>query len=74
MKSLKQFLGNVTDFDALIFRSERGRPFLETTILSQGLLPTLRALGLPRAVSMPSVESAIGDGNVLARIRLCIVR
>ncbi len=47
MKSLKQFLGNATDSDALVFRSKRGGPLLETTILSQCLHPALRALGLP---------------------------
>ncbi len=49
MKSLKQFLGNATDSDALVFRSKRGGPLLETTILSQCLHPALRALGLPRS-------------------------
>jgi integrase len=48
MKSLKQFLGNALDSDALVFRSKRGGPLLETTILSQCLHPALRALGLPR--------------------------
>jgi len=46
MKSLKQFLGNATDSDALVFRSKRGGPLLGTTILSQCLHPALRALGL----------------------------
>ena len=48
MKSLKQFLGNAMDSDALVFRSKRGGPLLETTILSQCLHPALRALGLPK--------------------------
>jgi integrase len=34
--------------EALVFRSQRGGPLLETTILSQGLYPTLKALGLPQ--------------------------
>jgi integrase len=49
MKSLKQFLGNALDSDALVFRSKRGGPLLETTILSQCLHPALGALGLPRS-------------------------
>jgi hypothetical protein len=75
MKSLKQFLGNATDSDALVFRSKRGGPLLETTILSQCLHPALRALGLPRgADSMRSAEDATVDGNLLALIPLSIVR
>jgi len=46
MRSLRQFLGNATDPDALIFRSKQGRPLLETTILNQGLYPALKALNL----------------------------
>jgi integrase len=49
MESLKRFLGNTTDSDALVFRSKQGGPLLETTILSQGLHPALRALALPRS-------------------------
>ena len=50
MKCLKQFLaGNAADTNALVFRSKRGGPLLETTILSQCLHPALRALGLPRS-------------------------
>jgi integrase len=48
MKGLRQFLGNATDHNALVFRSQRGGPLLETTILSQCLHPAARALGLPR--------------------------
>ena len=49
MQALKQFLGNTTGPDALVFHSQRGGPLLGTTILSQCLHPALKALGLPRA-------------------------
>jgi integrase len=49
MRSLRQYLGNATDPDALVFRSKRGGPLLETTILSQGLHPALEALGMERS-------------------------
>jgi len=48
MKALKKFL-EVTQSDALVFRSKRGGPLLETTILSQCLYPALNALGLPKS-------------------------
>jgi integrase len=47
MRELKRFIG--TTADSLVFRSQRGGPLLETTVLSQCLHPALRALGLPRA-------------------------
>ena len=47
-ESLKQFLGNAVDSRALVFRSRRGGPLLETTILNQCLYPALKTLGLPR--------------------------
>ena len=50
MERLKQFLEwYPAPGDALIFRSERGRPLLETTILNQGLYPALKALSLNQA-------------------------
>ena len=49
MRGLRQYVGNATDSDALVFRSKRDRPLLETTILNQGLHPTLLALGLERS-------------------------
>ena len=49
MQALRQFLGNASDPDALVFHSQRGGPLLQTTILSQCLHPALKALGLPRA-------------------------
>ena len=50
MQSLRQFVvGRTADADALVFRSQRGGPLLETTILSQCLHPALKVLGLPRS-------------------------
>jgi integrase len=49
MQALRQFVGKVTDPDALVFKSKRGGPLLETTILSQCLHPALKALGPPRS-------------------------
>jgi integrase len=57
MKSLKQFVGNATDPTALVFRSKRGGPLLETTILSQCLHPALRALGLIAKERIPCFPS-----------------
>ena len=50
LKCLRQFLAaNGMDTNALVFRSQRGGPLLETTILSQCLHPALKSLGLPRS-------------------------
>jgi len=50
MERLKQFLERYpAPGDALIFRSERDRRLLETTILNQGLYPALKALSLNQA-------------------------
>jgi hypothetical protein len=50
MQCLRQFLGNATDDpNALVFRSRRGGPLLETTILAQCLHPAVKALGMPRS-------------------------
>src|SRR5262249_34394226 len=46
-QELKRFVGTTTTPDALVFRSKRGGPLLETTILNQRLYPALAALGLP---------------------------
>ena len=47
MRTLKQFLRHALP-DQLVFRSVAGGPLLETTILSQGLHPALKALGLTK--------------------------
>src|SRR5262245_39639518 len=54
-QELKRFVGTTTTPDALVFRSKRGGPLLETTILNQCLYPALAALGLPKGVSTDSV-------------------
>jgi integrase len=48
MASLKRFL-DVADSDALVFHSKGGKPPLETTILNQGLYPTMKALSIKQA-------------------------
>jgi hypothetical protein len=63
MRELRRFVGTATDPDALVFRSKRGGPLLETTILSQCLHPALRSLGLPRAGFHASAEDATDVGN-----------
>jgi integrase len=49
MQALKRFIENLSEPNMLVFRSKRGGPLLETTILNQGLHPALRALGVERA-------------------------
>jgi integrase len=49
MRTLKQLLAGGPRAEELVFRSKRGGPLLETTILNQGLYPALKALGLPQA-------------------------
>jgi integrase len=49
MWELRRFLVNASNPNALVFHLERGGPLLETTILSQGLYPALKALGLKQA-------------------------
>jgi integrase len=47
MQALRQLLGTSLP-DELIFRTRRGGPLLQTTVLNQGLYPALKALGLPK--------------------------
>jgi integrase len=49
MHRLRQFVAHDSDSDALVFRSRRRGPLLETTILSQGLYPALEALQITQA-------------------------
>ncbi|SRR5216683_3531590 len=51
IESLKRFLETypAPSSDALVFRSKRGGPLLETTVLNQGLYPALEALNLKKA-------------------------
>ena len=49
MREFKKFMGTTAaNRNALVFRSKRGKPLLETNILNQGLYPVLEALGLPK--------------------------
>jgi len=48
MRKLKHLLVGRPNAETLVFRSKRGGPLLETTILNQGLYPALKALGLPQ--------------------------
>jgi integrase len=48
MRKVKHFLVGGPNAETLVFRSQRGGPLLETTILNQGLYPALKALGLPQ--------------------------
>ena len=51
LSNLKRFLEvhPAPSSDTLVFRSKRGGPLLETTLLNQGLYPTLEALSLKKA-------------------------
>ena len=51
IESLQRFLeaNPAPSSDALVFRSKRGGPLLETTVLNQGLYPALEALNLKKA-------------------------
>jgi len=49
MRQLRRFVGDAPSLNALVFHSKRGGPLMETTILSQGVHPALKALGLKKA-------------------------
>jgi integrase len=49
METLKRFLDHAASPNALVFRSKRNGPLLETTILNQGLHPALKSLDLKQA-------------------------
>lgn len=63
IQCLKMFVSNPTDSQALIFRSKRGGPLLEITILAQCLHPAVKALGCLRVASTRFVGSVIDVGN-----------
>jgi hypothetical protein len=48
-RRLKRFLDPAASPNALVFRSKRNGPLLETTILKQGLYPALKSLDLKQA-------------------------
>jgi integrase len=49
MQTLRQFLGSAFQDASLVFRSRRGEPLLETTILRDGLHKVAEALGVTKA-------------------------
>lgn len=49
MNALRDFLGCPSEPHRLVFRSKRGGPLLETTILAQGLHPALKVLGFDKS-------------------------
>jgi integrase len=46
MRELRGLVGRTLEPASLIFRSKRGGPLMETTILNQGLYPALKALAI----------------------------
>jgi hypothetical protein len=61
MRALKRFLGASLP-DELVLRSRSDGPLLETTILNQGLHPSLKALGLPKGCT--GFDAVVtGDGD-----------
>jgi integrase len=64
MRKLRRLLMGSPNAELRVFRSQRGGPLLETTILNQGLYPALKALGLPQGVCMGFDGDATGDGNL----------
>jgi integrase len=69
MKQLRQFAKH----EGLVFRSKRGQPLAETTILTQGLHPAVEALGLPKA-GMHSFRRGCNRRWELARVSVAVVR
>jgi integrase len=65
----KRSVGNGED----VFRSKRGGPLLETTILNQGLHPALRALGVERA-GMHAFRRGCNRRWELAAINPAVIR
>ena len=49
MAQLRRFIDPALGSEALVFRSRRGQPLLETTILKQGFYPALKALNFKQA-------------------------
>jgi integrase len=69
MGKLKQFMKQ----DGLIFRSKRGGPLVENSILVQGLHPALKKLGLPKA-GMHAFRRGCNRRWELARISSAVIR
>jgi integrase len=69
MQKLKQYIKQ----DGLIFRSKRGGPLVENTILVQGLHPALKNLGLPKA-GMHAFRRGCNRRWELARVSAAVIR
>ena len=65
MEKLKDFLKQ----DGLIFRSKRGGPLVENSILVQGLHPALKKIALPKAdASSPHPPTSSSAGSLRLRL------
>jgi integrase len=69
MKKLKQYVKQ----DGLIFRSKRGGPLVENTILVQGLHPALKKLGFLKA-GMHAFRRGCNRRWELARVSAAVIR
>jgi integrase len=69
MKKLKQYIKQ----DGLIFRSKRGGPLVENTILVQGLHPALKKLGFLKA-GMHAFRRGCNRRWELARVSAAVIR
>jgi integrase len=69
MRSLQQFVKH----DGLVFRSKRGGPLVENTILVQGLHPALKKLGLPKS-GMHAFRRGCNRRWELVRVSSAIIR
>ncbi len=69
MQKLKQFIKQ----DGLIFRSKRGGPLVENSILVQGLHPALKKLGLPKS-GMHAFRRGCNRRWELARVSAAVIR
>jgi integrase len=69
MQKLRQFMPQ----DGLIFRSKRGGPLVENSILVQGLHPALKKLGLPKS-GMHAFRRGCNRRWDLARVSAAVIR
>ena len=66
-------LGQVVKHDGLLFRSRRGGPLVENTILVQGLHPAVKQLGLPKS-GMHGFRRDCNRRWELARVSSAVIR
>jgi len=69
MRALKEFLKR----DGLVFQSRQHGPLAETMILTQGLHPAVKALGLPKA-GMHAFRRGCNRRWELARVSAAVIR